>query len=113
QKIAGVEWPLNFPRGEKLRRVVLKRRVVVTGVGLVSALGVGTEQTWESLIAGKSGVGPISHFDTAQFSVTIAAEVKGFDPLRWIEKKDVKKMDPFIQYAVAAADFAMQSARLE
>ena len=91
----------------------MKRRVVVTGVGLVSALGVGTEQTWKSLIAGKSGVGPISHFDTAQFSVTIAAEVKGFDPLRWIEKKDVKKMDPFIQYAVAAADFAMQSARLE
>jgi 3-oxoacyl-[acyl-carrier-protein] synthase II len=91
----------------------LKRRVVVTGIGLVSALGVGTERTWESLIAGKSGVGPISHFDTTQFSVTIAAEVKGFDPLRWIEKKDVKKMDPFIQYAVAAADFAMQSARLE
>jgi len=91
----------------------LKRRVVVTGVGLVSALGIGTEQTWESLLAGKSGVGPISHFDTTQFSATIAAEVKDFDPLRWIEKKDVKKMDPFIQYAVAAADFAMQSARLQ
>ena len=91
----------------------MKRRVVVTGVGLVSALGVGTEQTWESLIAGKSGVAPITHFDTKQFSVTIAAEVKAFDPLSWIEKKDVKKMDPFIQYAVAAADFAMKSSRLE
>jgi 3-oxoacyl-[acyl-carrier-protein] synthase II len=91
----------------------LKRRVVVTGVGLVSALGVGTERTWQSLIEGKSGVAPISHFDTKQFPVTIAAEVKDFDPLHWIEKKDVKKMDPFIQYAVAAADFAMQSARLE
>jgi len=86
---------------------------VVTGVGLVSALGIGTEQTWESLVAGKGGITAITRFDTAQFSVKIAAEVKGFDPLRWIEKKDVKKMDPFIQYAVAAADFAMQSAHLE
>jgi 3-oxoacyl-[acyl-carrier-protein] synthase II len=86
---------------------------VVTGVGLVSALGIGTEQTWESLVAGTSGIAPITRFDTTQFSVKIAAEVKGFDPLRWIEKKDVKKMDPFIQYAVAASDFAMQSSRLE
>jgi 3-oxoacyl-[acyl-carrier-protein] synthase II len=91
----------------------LKRRVVVTGIGLVSAVGLGTEESWNSLIAGKSGIGPITRFDTTQFPVRIAAEVKGFDPLNWIEKKDVKKMDPFIQYAVAAADFAMKSAGLE
>ncbi len=89
------------------------RRVVVTGVGLVSALGIGTEETWEALLAGRSGVGPITHFDTSLFSVRIAAEVKGFDPLKWIEKKEVKKMDPFIHYAIAAADFAMRSSGLQ
>ena len=68
--------------------------------------------TWQALLAGKPGVGPITHFDTTQFPVRIAAEVKGFDPLQWIEKKDVKKMDPFIHYAIAAADFAMKSAGL-
>jgi 3-oxoacyl-[acyl-carrier-protein] synthase II len=86
---------------------------VVTGVGLVSALGIGTEETWEALLAGKSGVGPITRFDASQFSARIAAEVKGFNPLNWIEKKEVKKMDPFIHYAIAAADFAMKSASLE
>lgn len=91
----------------------MKRRVVVTGIGLVSAVGIGTEETWNALIAGKSGIRPITRFDTTQFPVRIAAEVKGFDPLNWVEKKDVKKMDPFIQYAVAAADFAMKSAGLE
>jgi 3-oxoacyl-[acyl-carrier-protein] synthase II len=85
----------------------------VTGIGLVSALGIGTEETWESLLAGRSGVGPITRFDTSQYSSRIAAEVKGFDPLSWIEKKDVKKMDPFIQYAVAAADIAMRAGGLE
>ncbi len=91
----------------------MKRRVVVTGVGLVSALGIGTEETWEGLLAGKSGVCPITHFDTSQFSVRIAAEIKGFNPLNWIEKKEIKKMDPFIHYAIAAAHFAMKSAGLE
>ena len=90
----------------------MKRRVVVTGVGLVSAVGIGTEATWEALLRGKPGVGPITHFDTTQFSVRIGAEVKGFDPLNWIEKKEVKKMDPFIHYAIAAADSAMKSAGL-
>jgi 3-oxoacyl-[acyl-carrier-protein] synthase II len=85
----------------------------VTGIGLVSALGIGTDETWESLLAGRSGVGPITRFDTTQYSSRIAAEVKGFDPLNWIEKKDVKKMDPFIHYAVAAADIAMRTAGLE
>jgi 3-oxoacyl-[acyl-carrier-protein] synthase II len=90
-----------------------KRRVVVTGVGLVSALGIGTEETWEGLLAGRPGVGPITRFDASAFSVRIAGEIKGFDPLRFIEKKDVKKMDAFIQYAVAASSFAMADSGLE
>ena len=89
-----------------------KRRVVVTGVGLVTALGTGTEETWKGLCEGRSGVGPISRFDTAEFSTKIAAEVKDFDPLRWFDKKDLKKMDFFIYYAVAAADFAMKQSGL-
>ncbi|HEY2383642.1 MAG TPA: beta-ketoacyl-ACP synthase II [Terriglobia bacterium] len=89
-----------------------KRRVVVTGVGLVTALGTGTEDTWKGLCEGRSGVTAISRFDTTQFSTRIAAEVKGFDPLNWFEKKDVKKMDSFIHYAVAAAEGAMKNAGL-
>jgi 3-oxoacyl-[acyl-carrier-protein] synthase II len=89
-----------------------KRRVVVTGVGLVSAVGIGTEETWEALLAGRSGVGTITRFDASDFSVRIAGEVKGFDPLRFVEKKDVKKMDVFIQYALAASSFAMEDAGL-
>jgi 3-oxoacyl-[acyl-carrier-protein] synthase II len=88
------------------------RRVVVTGVGLVSALGIGTEATWEALLKGRSGVAPITHFDASQYSTRFAAEVKGFDPLRWVEKKDVKKMDLFIQFAVAAADQALADSGL-
>ena len=91
----------------------MTRRVVVTGVGLVSALGVGTEETWRNLLAGKSGVAPITHFDTTGFSATIAAEVKGFDPLQYVEKKDLKKMGLFIQFALAASQFAMEQAQLE
>ena len=90
----------------------MSRRVVVTGVGLVSPLGIGTEQNWEALCAGRSGIGPITHFDAAQYSARIAGEVKGFDPLRFIEKKDVKKMDVFIQLAIAASQFAMDDAGL-
>ncbi|OLB61682.1 MAG: beta-ketoacyl-[acyl-carrier-protein] synthase II [Acidobacteria bacterium 13_2_20CM_2_66_4] len=89
------------------------RRVVVTGIGLVSSLGIGTESNWAALIGGRSGVGPITHFDAAQFSTRIAGEVRGFDPLRFIEKKDVKKMDVFIQYAIAASQFAMDDAALQ
>lgn len=89
-----------------------QRRVVVTGVGLVSALGIGSEETWEGLLAGRSGIGRISHFDASAFSVRIAGEVKAFDPLRFVEKKDVKKMDVFIQYAVAASGFALEDAGL-
>ena len=91
----------------------MTRRVVVTGVGLVSAVGVGTEETWQNLLAGKSGVASITHFDTTGFSATIAAEVKGFDPLQYVEKKDLKKMGLFIQFALAASQFAMEQAQLK
>jgi 3-oxoacyl-[acyl-carrier-protein] synthase II len=88
------------------------RRVVVTGIGLVSSLGIGTDANWSALNAGCSGVGPITKFDASQFSTKIAGEVRGFDPLRFIEKKDVKKMDVFIQYAIAASQFAVDDSRL-
>jgi 3-oxoacyl-[acyl-carrier-protein] synthase II len=90
----------------------VNRRVVVTGIGLVSALGIGTKQTWAALLAGQSGVTRITKFDTSGYATQIAAEVKGFDPLAFIEKKDIKKMDLFIQYAVAAAQFAMDDSGL-
>jgi 3-oxoacyl-[acyl-carrier-protein] synthase II len=89
-----------------------RRRVVVTGIGLVSSLGIGTEANWLALIAGHSGVTTITKFDPTQFSTRIAGEVKGFDPLAFIEKKDVKKMDIFIQYAIAASQFAVDDAAL-
>jgi 3-oxoacyl-[acyl-carrier-protein] synthase II len=86
---------------------------VVTGVGLVSPLGIGTQANWAALCAGRSGIGPITRFDASQFSARIAGEVKGFDPLQFIDKKDVKKMDVFIQYALAASQFAVDDARLK
>ena len=93
-----------------------KRRVVVTGIGLVSSLGIGTEKNWEGILAGTSGIGPITKFDLnefdGEFSTRIAGEVKSFDPLAFIEKKDVKKMDVFIQYAIAASQFAVDDAGL-
>jgi len=89
-----------------------RRRVVVTGIGLVSSIGIGTENNWRCLMAGKSGIAAITKFDAAQFSTRIAGEVKGFDPLTYIEKKDVKKMDVFIQYAIAASQFAVDDAAL-
>jgi len=85
---------------------------VVTGVGLVSPLGIGTEPTWKGLLAGQSGAATITLFDASQHSTRFAAEVKGFDPLNWVEKKEVKKMDRFIQFAVAAADFAMKDSAI-
>lgn len=90
----------------------MSRRVVVTGIGLVSSLGVGTEATWQGVCEGRSGIGPITRFDASQFASRIAGEVKGFDPLQFIEKKDVKKVDVFIQYAIAAAQFAVDAAGL-
>jgi 3-oxoacyl-[acyl-carrier-protein] synthase II len=88
----------------------LTRRVVVTGVGLVCALGIGTEESWKNLLAGTSGIACITSFDTTGFDCRIAGEVKNFDPFRWIEKKELKKMGRFIQLALAGADFAVQMA---
>ena len=90
----------------------MSRRVVVTGVGLVSPVGMGTQANWDALRAGTSGIGPITRFDAAAFSTRFAGEVKNFDPLQFIEKKELKKMDIFIQFAVAASQFAMEDARL-
>jgi len=87
------------------------QRVVVTGVGLVCALGIGTDESWKNLVAGVSGIAAITHFDTTNFDCKIAGEVKGFDPFNWIEKKELKKMGRFIQIALAAADFAVKHAQ--
>ena len=86
---------------------------MVTGVGLVSPLAIGTRANWDALLAGKSGIGPITRFDASQYSARIAGEVQGFDPLQFVDKKDVKKMDVFIQFALAASQFAVDDARLE
>jgi 3-oxoacyl-[acyl-carrier-protein] synthase II len=91
----------------------LNRRVVVTGVGLISPVGIGTQANWDALTAGRVGIGPITRFDAAAFAARIAGEVKGFDPLQFVERKDVKKMDAFIQYALAASQFAVDDAGLE
>jgi 3-oxoacyl-[acyl-carrier-protein] synthase II len=92
---------------------MLKRRVVVTGVGLVTALGVGSQQTWLALLKGESGIGPITRFDTTNFPTAIAGEVKGFDPSLFVEKKEIKKMDTFIHFALAASEFALKDAKLD
>ncbi len=88
------------------------RRVVITGMGAVTPLGVGVRPTWDAVLAGTSGVGPITRFDATGFSTTIAAEVKGFDPEDFIDRKEIKRMDPFIHYAMAAAHMAMEDAGL-
>jgi 3-oxoacyl-[acyl-carrier-protein] synthase II len=91
----------------------LPRRVVITGIGLVSSLGIGTSANWSSLLAGTSGVARITKFDPTGYAAQIAAEVRGFDPLQFVDKKDVKKIDVFIQYAIAAAQFAMDDSKLD
>ena len=90
----------------------MARRVVVTGVGLLSPLGIGTEASWEAIRAGKCGIGPITQFDASAFSCRIAGEVKGFDPANYIEKKEIKKMGRFIQFAIAAAECALKGSGL-
>ncbi|HXE31756.1 MAG TPA: beta-ketoacyl-ACP synthase II [Terriglobales bacterium] len=91
----------------------MRHRVVVTGVGLISAVGLTAPETWAGLLAGRSGVGPITHFDASQYSCRFAAEVKGFDPFVFIEKKELKKMGLFIQFALAAAAEAMAGSGLQ
>ncbi|HEY4592918.1 MAG TPA: beta-ketoacyl synthase N-terminal-like domain-containing protein, partial [Thermoanaerobaculia bacterium] len=89
------------------------RRVALTGVGLISPLGVGTVENWQALLAGKSGIGLITRFDTTEYPSRIAGEVKGFNPLDYVDKKEVKKSDTFIHYALAASRFALEDSGLE
>ena len=90
----------------------MQRRVVVTGVGLLSAVGIGTEETWQAIREGRNGISRIEQFDPTAFNSRIAGEVKHFDPQRYIEKKEIKKMGRFIQFAIAASDFAMAQSGL-
>ena len=90
-----------------------KRRVVITGMGIISPVGNAVEEAWANIVAGKSGVGPITHFDAANYPTRIAAEVKNFDPAQYIAPKDIKKMDPFIHYGVAAAVQAFKDSGLQ
>ncbi len=89
-----------------------RRRVVITGLGAVTPVGIGVDNTWQAVLAGKSGIGPITRFDASDYACRIAAEVKGFDPADHLEKKEIKKMDTFIQYAMAASQEAVDDARL-
>lgn len=88
----------------------MNRRVVVTGAGLVCGCGIGTEEAWKNVLSGQSGIGAITQFDATGFDCRIAGEIKGFDPLNWVEKKEIKKMGRFIQLALAASDFATKMA---
>ncbi|HEX4808851.1 MAG TPA: beta-ketoacyl-ACP synthase II [Bryobacteraceae bacterium] len=91
----------------------MARRVVVTGVGLICSVGTGTDDCWSAILSGKNGIERITQFDAARFSCQIAGEVKNFDPLLYVEKKDVKKMGRFIQFSMAASEFAMKASGLE
>lgn len=90
-----------------------RRRVVVTGLGLVSPLGIGVEPSWAAMVAGQSGIGPITLFDASTFPTRIAGEVKGFDPAQFMDKKEARRNDRFIQFALAAADMAVKDAGLD
>lgn len=90
----------------------MKRRVVVTGMGIVSPLGIGLEDNWAAICQGRSGIGPITKFDTSEYPCKIAGEVKNFDPSAYIDKKDLKKMDIFIQFALAAGSLAIKQSGL-
>jgi len=88
-------------------------RVVITGIGLVTPVGIGTRESWGALLAGESGIAPITLFDCATFRVRIAGEIKGWEPTRWIERKKLKEMDRFMEFAVATAAMAMSDAQLK
>ena len=91
----------------------MRRRVVITGVGIVSPLGLDTPSTWKALLEGKSGIGPITKFDVSAFSSRIGGEVRNFDPEKYIDRKEVKKMDSFIHFAIAASKEAMTDSGLK
>ena len=90
-----------------------RRRVVVTGLGLVSPVGIGVDESWSALVAGKSGVGPITLFDASSFPTRIAGEVKGFDATQFMDRKEVRRNDRFIHFALASADMAVKDAGLD
>ncbi len=91
----------------------MARRVVVTGVGIISALGCSAEETWKGILASRCGIGPITQFDCSNFPCRIAAEVRDFDPLRYFDKKDLRRVGRFIQFAVAASEEALQTSGLK
>src|SRR5690348_296796 len=88
------------------------RRVVITGIGLVTPIGSDLETTWSSLLAGKNGAGPITQFDTTDFATKFACEVKGWDPSKWFDKRELKHVDRFLQFGIAAAMMAVDDAGL-
>ena len=90
-----------------------KRRIVVTGLGMLTPVGNTVEESWKNIVAGKSGIGPITAFDTTNFPVKISGSVKDFDATQYILKKDLKKMDPFIHYGIAAGLQALEDSGLE
>ena len=90
----------------------MRRRVVITGVGIVSPLGLDAPSTWEALLDGKSGIGPITRFDASAFASRIAGEVRGFDPEKFIDRKEARKMDTFIHYAISASKEALEAGGL-
>src|SRR6516225_10072268 len=90
-----------------------RRRVVVTGLGLVSPVGIGVEASWSALVAGRSGIGPITLFDASTFPTRIAGEVKNFDPTQFMDRKEARRNDRFIQFALAAADMAMKDSGID
>ncbi len=90
-----------------------KRRVVVTGLGVVSPVGNTTEEAWKNILAGKSGIAPIEHFDTSKFSVRFGGSIRGFDVTEYLNPKDARKMDPFIHYGIAASTQAIRDSGLE
>jgi len=91
----------------------MARRVVITGIGLVTPIAIGTDETWQGLLSGKSGIGPITHFDHSSFATHFAGEVRNFDPTRWVTSREAKTIDPFIQYAIGAASLAMADSGLK
>jgi 3-oxoacyl-[acyl-carrier-protein] synthase II len=92
--------------------MTMARRAVITGIGLVTPIAIGTDETWQGLLAGKSGIAPITHFNTAGFATRFAGEVKSFDPTRWVTSREAKTIDSFIQYAIAAASLAVADSGL-
>src|ERR687887_2386820 len=89
------------------------RRVVVTGIGLITPLGSTVEKTWEGILAGRSGIGPITRFDPTSLETTIAGEVRDFDPQEYMDRKEIRRSDRFVHFAVASAGQALRAAGLE